>query len=55
VVFCCRARGGTAAMSEKTTKGNLLERAKPLDQAYGSNDVSPCACFTLNLFLALKC
>ena len=49
VVFCCRDEGGTAAMSEKTTGGNLLRLAKPLDLAHRNNATSPGGCLRSTL------
>ena len=41
MVLCSRNEGGTAAMSEKTTGGNLLRLAKPLDLVHRNNATSP--------------
>ena len=49
MVFCCRDEGGTAAMSEKTTGGNLLRLAKPLDLAHRNNATSPGGCLRSTL------
>lgn len=49
MVFCCRDEGGTAAMSEKTTGGNLLRLAKPLDLPHRNNATSLSGCLPLAL------